>query len=143
MGVINSMHNNMTNASIQFWPIVNDTRRYVWVDEAIQVVSQIAMRYEAGRFAKVVKGKYDGRSISLNEEKLNPHASVSQNAENARSTSIIEGCEKVAFPVGEGRAGAFLMSLPPTVRFEYNDQPEKDSEEEKLTRVLLSPREWV
>jgi coproporphyrinogen III oxidase len=42
-----------------------------------------------------------------------------------------------------GRIESILMSLPPTVRFEYNHQPEKDSEEEKLTRVLMSPSEWV
>jgi coproporphyrinogen III oxidase len=42
-----------------------------------------------------------------------------------------------------GRIESILMSLPPTVRFEYNYQPEKGSEEEKLTRVLLSPREWA
>jgi coproporphyrinogen III oxidase len=42
-----------------------------------------------------------------------------------------------------GRIESILMSLPPTVRFEYNYQPQKDSEEEKLTRVLMSPREWV
>ena len=42
-----------------------------------------------------------------------------------------------------GRIESILMSLPPTVRFEYNDQPEKDSEEEKLTQVLVCPREWV
>jgi coproporphyrinogen III oxidase len=42
-----------------------------------------------------------------------------------------------------GRIESILMSLPPTVRFEYNDQPEKDSEEEKLTQVLMSPRDWV
>jgi coproporphyrinogen III oxidase len=149
-------------------------------------------------------------SISPNGGERNPQPSLSQNAENNSNTSIIEGCEKVAFPGGEGRDGAFwmnfakaagntfvlaylpivakrkdiayneknrhwqeirrgryvefnlihdrgtlfglktggriesiLMSLPPTVRFEYNYQPEKDSEEEKLTRVLTSPREWV
>lgn len=42
-----------------------------------------------------------------------------------------------------GRTESILMSLPPTVRFDYNYQPEKDSEEEKLTQVLMSPMEWV
>jgi coproporphyrinogen III oxidase len=42
-----------------------------------------------------------------------------------------------------GRIESILMSLPPTVRFEYNYQPEKDSEEEKLTQVLMNPRDWV
>ncbi|MDB5232221.1 MAG: hemF [Chitinophagaceae bacterium] len=43
----------------------------------------------------------------------------------------------------DGRTESILMSLPPTVRFEYNCQPEKDSEEEKLLDVCLHPREWV
>jgi coproporphyrinogen III oxidase len=42
-----------------------------------------------------------------------------------------------------GRTESILMSLPPTVRFEYDYQPEKNSEEEKLLNVCLSPREWV
>lgn len=42
-----------------------------------------------------------------------------------------------------GRTESILMSLPPTVRFEYNYQPEKGSEEEKLLEVCLQPREWV
>jgi len=35
------------------------------------------------------------------------------------------------------------MSLPPTVRFEYDYQPEKGSEEERLLQVCLNPQEWV
>jgi len=42
-----------------------------------------------------------------------------------------------------GRTESILMSLPPTVRFEYNYQPEKGSEEEKLLQACLNPREWV
>lgn len=42
-----------------------------------------------------------------------------------------------------GRTESILMSLPPTVRFEYNYQPLKGSEEEKLLQVCLNPREWV
>jgi coproporphyrinogen III oxidase len=42
-----------------------------------------------------------------------------------------------------GRTESILMSLPPTVRFEYNYQPEKGSEEEKLLQACLQPREWV
>ena len=38
---------------------------------------------------------------------------------------------------------SILISLPPTVRFEYNYQPAKGSEEEKLLQVCLKPREWV
>jgi coproporphyrinogen III oxidase len=42
-----------------------------------------------------------------------------------------------------GRTESILMSLPPTVRFEYNYQPQKGSEEEKLLQVCLNPSEWV
>lgn len=42
-----------------------------------------------------------------------------------------------------GRTESILMSLPPTVRFEYNYQVEKGSEEEKLVQVCLNPREWA
>jgi coproporphyrinogen III oxidase len=42
-----------------------------------------------------------------------------------------------------GRIESILMSLPPTVRFEYNYQPKPGSEEDKLLQVCLQPREWV
>ena len=42
-----------------------------------------------------------------------------------------------------GRTESILMSLPPTVRFEYNYQPEKGSEEERLLEVCLQPRDWI
>ena len=42
-----------------------------------------------------------------------------------------------------GRIESILMSLPPTVRFEYNYQPEFGSEEYKLQEVCLHPVEWV
>lgn len=42
-----------------------------------------------------------------------------------------------------GRTESILMSLPPTVRFEYNYQPEKGSEEEKLLNACLKPVDWV
>jgi coproporphyrinogen III oxidase len=43
----------------------------------------------------------------------------------------------------QGRTESILMSLPPTVRFEYNYKPEKGSEEDKLLQVCLKPREWI
>ena len=35
------------------------------------------------------------------------------------------------------------MSLPPTVRFDYDFQPEKNSDEEKIQEVFLSPKKWI
>lgn len=42
-----------------------------------------------------------------------------------------------------GRTESILMSLPATVRFEYNYQPEPGSEEDKLWQVCLKPRAWA
>lgn len=42
-----------------------------------------------------------------------------------------------------GRIESILMSLPPTVRFEYNYQPKPGSEEDKLLQVCLQPKDWV
>ena len=42
-----------------------------------------------------------------------------------------------------GRIESILMSLPPTVRFEYNYQPQSGSEEDILLQACLHPRDWV
>jgi coproporphyrinogen III oxidase len=42
-----------------------------------------------------------------------------------------------------GRTESILMSLPPTVRFDYDYQPAPGSEEEKLLNVLKEPASWV
>jgi coproporphyrinogen III oxidase len=42
-----------------------------------------------------------------------------------------------------GRIESILMSLPPTVRFEYNFQPEPGSGEARLLQVCLHPRDWL
>ena len=42
-----------------------------------------------------------------------------------------------------GRTESILMSLPPTVRFEYNYQPPPGSEEDKILQTCLYPREWI
>ena len=42
----------------------------------------------------------------------------------------------------QGRTESILMSLPPMVAWNYNWQPEKESEEEKLNQFLIA-REWV
>ena len=42
-----------------------------------------------------------------------------------------------------GRTESILMSLPPTVRFEYNYQPVPGSEEDKLWQACLHPKEWI
>ncbi len=42
-----------------------------------------------------------------------------------------------------GRIESILMSLPPTVRFEYNYQPQPGSEEDKLLQACLEPVDWI
>lgn len=42
-----------------------------------------------------------------------------------------------------GRIESILMSLPPKVQWIYDHQPEPNSEEERLIKVLMSPRDWL
>lgn len=42
-----------------------------------------------------------------------------------------------------GRIESILMSLPPTVRFEYNYRPAPGSSEDNLWQACLQPREWA
>ncbi len=42
-----------------------------------------------------------------------------------------------------GRTESILMSLPPRVRFDYDDKPKPGSQEAELIDVLKNPREWV
>jgi len=42
-----------------------------------------------------------------------------------------------------GRTESILMSLPPTVRFEYNYQPEEGTPEADLLDACLHPRAWI
>ena len=42
-----------------------------------------------------------------------------------------------------GRTESILMSLPPTVRFEYDYQPQLGSEEDKLLQACLQPKDWL
>ncbi|MDT0675305.1 oxygen-dependent coproporphyrinogen oxidase [Autumnicola musiva] len=42
-----------------------------------------------------------------------------------------------------GRIESILMSLPPHVQWIYDHHPEPGSEEEKLVKVLMEPKEWV
>ena len=42
-----------------------------------------------------------------------------------------------------GRIESILMSLPPHVQWQYNYHPKAGSEEDKLLKVLKSPKDWV
>jgi coproporphyrinogen III oxidase len=43
----------------------------------------------------------------------------------------------------QGRTESILMSLPPTVKWVYDHQPERGSREEELLKVLQKRREWI
>ena len=42
-----------------------------------------------------------------------------------------------------GRIESILMSLPPIVQWKYNHQPEENSEEARLLKVLKKPKRWI
>ena len=42
-----------------------------------------------------------------------------------------------------GRTESILMSMPPLVKWKYNWQPKKGSEEEKLYEYFLKPKDWI
>lgn len=42
-----------------------------------------------------------------------------------------------------GRIESILMSLPPTVRFEYDYKPSPGTEEDRLLQVCLKPMDWL
>lgn len=42
-----------------------------------------------------------------------------------------------------GRTESILMSMPPSVRWQYNWQPEKGSKEAELYDVFLQPTDWI
>ena len=42
-----------------------------------------------------------------------------------------------------GRTESILMSLPPTVRFDYDYTPDADSPEDKLYQACLHPKNWI
>ena len=43
----------------------------------------------------------------------------------------------------KGRIESIFMSLPPTVRWEYDFQPTKNSSESELVGILKNPKEWI
>ncbi|MEP7109730.1 MAG: thiamine-binding protein [Ferruginibacter sp.] len=52
------MHSYIVNASLQIIPVVQDKHPYEWIDEAISVIQQSAVKYEVGAFATTLEGSY-------------------------------------------------------------------------------------
>lgn len=53
------MHNYLINASLQIIPVVTDKHPYEWVDEAIAIIQQSAIKHEVGPFATILEGNYE------------------------------------------------------------------------------------
>jgi len=53
------MHNHIINASLQIVPLVQDKHPYEWVDEAIAIIQDSAVKYEVGAFATTLEGTYE------------------------------------------------------------------------------------
>ena len=43
----------------------------------------------------------------------------------------------------KGRIESILISMPPKVKWAYDFNPAKGSNEEKLVKILESPKNWV
>jgi len=52
------MHQHLINASIQILPIAQDRHPYLWVDEAIDIITKSNIN-EVGPFTTVLEGTYD------------------------------------------------------------------------------------
>lgn len=50
---------------------------------------------------------------------------------------------KFGFNTPGARIESILMSLPLEARWEYQHQPETESEEHKLLEVLRTPKDWI
>lgn len=95
------MHQFIINASLQILPIVQDKHPYEWVDEAIAVIQQSAVKYEVGPFATVVEGTYEEVLTVINN--INNYLQQKGCAEwilnaqiQVRASGNITGDEKIA-----------------------------------------------
>jgi uncharacterized protein YqgV (UPF0045/DUF77 family) len=53
-----SMHQYITNASIQLIPLVQDRHPYEWVDEIIEMIAKSGLTYSVGAFGTAIEGTY-------------------------------------------------------------------------------------
>jgi len=106
---------------VEFWMKFARACGYAFIDAYVPIVNkrkQIPYNNEQKHWQEIRRGRY-----------------VEFNLVHDRGT--IFGLKT------NGRIESILMSLPPTVRFEYNYQPRPGSEEDKLLQACLHPKEWV
>ncbi len=109
------------NKDVKFWISFARACGYAFIDSYIPIVEKrktTAYTTEQKHWQEIRRGRY-----------------VEFNLVHDRGT--IFGLKT------NGRIESILMSLPPTVRFEYNYQPKPGSEEDKLLQACLHPRNWL
>ena len=106
---------------VNFWMNFAKTCGYAFIDSYVPIVNkrkQIQYASEHKHWQEIRRGRYTEFNL-------------------VHDRGTIFGLKT------NGRTESILMSLPPTVRFEYGYQPEPGSEEDKLLQACLHPREWI
>jgi coproporphyrinogen III oxidase len=100
-------------------------------------------------FAKACGDTFNNAYITIAEKrKLTPYTAAHKHWQEIRRGRYVEfnlvHDRGTLFGLKtNGRTESILMSLPPTVRFEYNYQPKFGTEEHKMQEACLHPRDWV
>ena len=100
-------------------------------------------------FAKACGGAFTEAYIPLVEKrKENPYHAAHKHWQEIRrgryvEFNLVHDRGTIFGLKTNGRTESILMSLPPTVRFEYDYKPEAGSEEDKLLQVCINPVDWL
>jgi coproporphyrinogen III oxidase len=109
------------NKDVQFWMNFASTCGYAFIDSYVPIVEKrknLRFTPKQKHWQEIRRGRYTEFNL-------------------VHDRGTIFGLKT------NGRIESILMSLPPTVRFEYNHHPEAGSEEDRLLQACLHPREWI